>query len=92
MTSSTTLITSYSKILDSISDNFNTNLDNKSMAKLVKKQLNNMKGWTIESQNLTGYDYYTYDTYTYPNLELYVMKQNDESVNNARKKIKEFMK
>ena len=92
MTSSTTLITSYSKILDSISDNFNTNLDNKSMAKLVKKQLSNMKGWTIETQNLIGSDFYTYNTYTYPNLELYVMKQNDESVKNARNKIKEFVK
>ena len=92
MTSSTTLITNYTKILDSISDNFNTNLDNKSMAKLVKKQLSNMKGWTIETQNLTGFDLYTYDTYTYPNLELYVMKQNDESVKNARNKIKEFTK
>ena len=56
------------------------------------KQLNDMKGWTIETQNLTGSDFYTYDTYTYPNLELYVMKQNDESVKNARNKIKEFTK
>ena len=91
MTSSTTLITNYTKILDSISDNFNTNLDNKSMAKLVKKQLNDMKGWTIETQNLTGFDFYTYNTYTYPNLELYVMKQNDESVKNVRNKIKEAL-
>lgn len=91
MTSSTTLIANYTKILDSISDNFNTNLDNKSMAKLVKKQLSNMKGWTIETQNLTGFDLYTYDTYTYPNLELYVMKQSDESVKNVRNKIKEVL-
>lgn len=91
MTSSTTLIANYTKILDSISDNFNTNLDNKSMAKLVKKQLNDMKGWTIETQNLTGFDLYTYDTYTYPNLELYVMKQSDESVKNVRNKIKEVL-
>ena len=92
MTTSTTLIKNYTKILDSISDNFSTNLDNESMAKLVKKQLSNMKGWTIETQNLTGYDYYTYDTYTYPTIELYVMKQNDESVKSAREKIKEFKK
>ena len=91
MTSSTTLIKNYTKILDSISDNFNTNLDNKSMAKLVKKQLSNMKGWTIETQNLIGSDFYTYNTYTYPNLELYVMKQNDESVKNVRNKIKEVL-
>lgn len=91
MTSSTTLITNYSKILDSISDNFNTNLDNKSMGKLVKKQLNDMKGWTIETQNLTGSDYYTYDTYTYPTIELYVMKPNKESIEGVRNKIKKFM-
>ena len=91
MTSSTTLITNYTKILDSISDNFNTNLDNKSMAKLVKKQLNDMKSWTIETQNLVGSDLYTFNTYTYPNLKLYVMEQNDESVENARNKIKEFV-
>lgn len=91
MTTSTTLITNYTKILDSISDNFSTNLDNESMAKLVKKQLSNMKGWTIETQNLTGYDYYTYDTYTYPTIELYVMKQDDESVKKIRQEIKAFI-
>lgn len=91
MTSSTTLITNYSKILDSISDNFNTNLDDKSMGKLIKKQLNDMRGWIIETQNLTGSDYYTYDTYTYPTLELYVMKQNDESVSAAKEKIKKII-
>ena len=91
MTTSTTLIKNYTKILDSISDNFSTNLDNESMAKLVKKQLSNMKGWTIETQNLTGYDYYTYDTYTYPTIELYVMKPNEDSINNVRNKIKEFV-
>lgn len=91
MTSSTTLITNYTEILDSISDNFNTNLDNKSMAKLVKKQLNDMKSWTIETQNLVGSDLYTYGTYTYPNLKLYVMEQDNESVENARNKIKEFV-
>ena len=91
MTTSTTLITNYTKILNSISDNFSTNLDNESMEKLVKKQLSNMKGWTIETQNLTGYDYYTYDTYTYPTIELYVMKQDDESVKKIRQEIKAFI-
>ncbi len=94
MTSSTTLIENYSKILDSISDNFNTNMDNKSMAKLINKLLSNIssKGVNIESQNLTGSDFYTYNTYTYPNLELYVMKRNDDSVNEAKDKISTFMK
>lgn len=91
MTSSTTLISNFPKLLDSVSENLNTNLDNKSMSKLVKKQLNDMKTWTIEIQNLTGYDYYTYNTYSYPNLQLYVMGQNEDSVKSARNKIKEFL-
>ncbi len=91
MTSSTTLITNYAEILDSISDNFNTNLDNKSIAKLVKKQLNDMKGWQIETQNLVGTNYYAL-TYSYPTMELYVMKQDDNSVETARNKIKTIFK
>lgn len=91
ITSSTSIITSYSEILDSISNNFMTNLDNKSIANLVKKQLNNMKGWTIQNQNLTGHNLYTTETYSYPDMNLYVMQQDEKSVNNARQKIKEFM-
>ena len=79
VTSSTTLVTNFSQILDSVGNSFSTNMETKSINRFIKMQLNDMRGWSIESQNLVGTDLYTY-TYTYPNLQLYVMKQDENSI------------
>ena len=92
MTSSTTLMASYTNILDTISANFATNLDRKSISRLVKAQLSDMRGWTSESQNLVGYSATSKTCYSLPGWNLYVMKQNPDSVKAASDKIKEFMK
>ena len=92
VTKSTAIITSYSEILDSVSTSFSTNLDSKSISRLVKMQLNDMKMWNIESQNLTGTDYYTENTYTFPGTELYVMNRKEDSVTTAIEKIKTYTK
>ena len=91
-TSSTAIITNFSNILDSVSESMSTNMDTKSINKFVKMQLNDMRGWTIESVNLVGTDLYTTETYTFPGTELYVMKQDVESVNTVKTKIKDFEK
>ena len=91
VTTSTALITNYSEILDSVSSNFSTNLDSKSINRLIKMQLNDMKMWTIESQNLIGTDY-SAEVYTFPGQQLYVMKVDKESINNASSKIQEIIK
>ncbi|MBQ4263497.1 MAG: LCP family protein [Bacilli bacterium] len=89
VTSSTALITSYSKILDSVSKNFATNMKSEDISKLVKMQLNDMRGWSITSQNLVGTDLYT-GTYTFPKSKLYVMKPKEDSVEKVREKIDKF--
>ena len=89
VTSSTALITGYTDILDSVKKNFSTNLDTKSINRLVKMQLNDMRGWSIESQNLVGTGA-SKKTFTFPKMKLYVMERNEESVNKASTKIKEF--
>ena len=89
-TSSTKLITNFSQILDSVGSSFSTNMSEKDINKFVKMQLSDMRGWTIDSQNLVGSDLYTYDTYTYPTLKLYVMKQDQESVDDAKKEIEKY--
>ena len=86
ISSSYTLISKYSSILDAVKDSIVISMDEKSINKFVKKQLNDMSGWSIESQNLVGSDA-SETTYTFPNLKLYVMKQNEESISEARKKI-----
>ena len=91
VTSSTTLVTNFSQILDSVGNSFLTNMETKSINRFIKMQLNDMRGWNIESQNLVGTDLYTKETYTYPNLQLYVMKQDKGSVDTAKEKIKGYL-
>lgn len=91
MTSSTTLITNYADILESVKKNFSTNIDTKSINRLVKMQINDMTSWKIEKQNLVGSGA-SEKTYTFPNMKLYVMKRNENSVITASEKIKEFLK
>ena len=91
VTSSTTLVTNFSQILDSVGNSFSTNMETKNINRFVKMQLSDMRGWSIESQNLIGTDLYTKETYTYPSLELYVMKQDKESVDAAKEKIKGYL-
>ncbi len=91
-TSSTAIITNFSQILDGVSESLSTNMDTKSINRFIKMQLNDMRGWSIESNNLVGTDLYTTNTYTFPGTNLYVMKQNQDSVINAQNKIKEYMK
>lgn len=90
VTSSTTLVTNFSQILDSVGNSFSTNMESKNINRFIKMQLNDMQSWSIESQNLVGTDFYTY-TYTYPNLQLYVMKQDEKSVNSVKEKIKKYL-
>lgn len=91
-TSSTIIITGFSEILDSVSNNFSTNLDSKSISRLAKMQLNNMSSWSVDSQNLVGSDFSSSNTYTFPGTELYVMKQDENSVNSVSDEIKKFLK
>lgn len=90
VTSSTKLVTNFTRILDSVSSSLSTNMDNKSINKFVKMQLNSMSSWSIESQNLTGTDYNSTKTYTFPGINLYVMKQDEESINKAKQNIKQI--
>ena len=91
MTSSTTLMANYTDILDAVSANFATNLDRKSISRLVKAQLSDMRGWTSESQNLVGYSSSSKNCYSLKGWDLYVMKQNPDSVKKASEKILKFM-
>ena len=84
-------MTNFSQILDSVGNSFSTNMETKNINRFIKMQLNDMRGWNIESQNLVGTDLYTKNTYTYPNIELYVMKQDEKSVNSAKEKINGYI-
>ncbi len=90
ISSSKTLLLNYTKLMDGVSTSMATSLDSKSIRRLVNKQLDKMDGWTIEKQNLVGKGSSTKVCYSMPTLHLYVMLQDENSVNNARAKIDEF--
>lgn len=90
VTSSTALISSYDRILDTVSENLDTNMPSKDISRLVKMQLNDMRGWTIESQNAVGTSQMG-PTYTFPTLNLYTMLPDEDSVNSLKAKIKEYL-
>ena len=50
-----------------------------------------MRGWSSESQNLTGFSDMSTSCYSLKGWNLYVMKQDPKSVKANSKKIKEFL-
>lgn len=90
MASSTQLIKNYDTILSKIEKSFQTNMDEKSISKIVRLQLNKMPKWEIINQSLNGADYSAY-TYSYPTRELYVMMPDNESIEVAQNKINEII-
>lgn len=84
---SKTIVSKYSKILESLGGSIETNMGNDKIYELIKMQLATMPTWDIQNQSLTGYDAYDY-TYSLGHYEVYVMEPNLESVSSAKAKIK----
>ena len=87
---STTLLTKYTSILDSLKGSFQTNIEQDDISKLVKDQINNMSSWTIKSNSLTGTGASS-PTYSMGSTKLYVMVPNSTSVTSAKEKIDEVL-
>lgn len=83
---SSSIITKYNSLLDSLQDSMITDMSMKSITSLAKMQLRDNASWNITSNSLTGTGSYDY-TYTYNFQELYVMVPNEDSVTEAKEKI-----
>ncbi len=83
---SSSIITKYNSLLNSLQDSMITDMPMKSMTSLAKMQLRDNASWTITSNSLTGTGSYDY-TYTYNFQELYVMVPNEDSITEAKEKI-----
>lgn len=85
---SPTIITNYSSILDSIGGSFQTNMESSDITSLVKMQLNDMSGWNISSQQITGKGQTGgLSSYAMPGYQLYMMVPDATSVANAEANI-----
>lgn len=81
-TSSTTILSSYTNILNSVENNVEINMTAADIKKIVKNQLEDMPSWKIKKQNLegTGMNSQCYSTGDY---FVYVMKPDNASVVSA---------
>ena len=87
---SKSVITHYSDILSSIEDYLVTNMDEKSISRLVKLQQDKDVNWEIESLNVSGESAYR-TTYSGGSARLYVMIPDDKSITKVKQKISEYM-
>ena len=58
--SSTTILTKYTALLDAVKDNLATNMTADEMASIVKMQLDGMPSWAISKQSIKGTNNYEY--------------------------------
>lgn len=94
MTSSTTLITAYGDILDTLSGMFRTNMSVDEMSQLVKMQLGDMASWEISTYGVKGRgDGSGVMAYTYsaPDEPLWVLPPDYEAVAHASKLIEKVV-
>lgn len=90
ITGSSAILTSYNSILNAVENNFQTNLSQKEITSLVKMQLKDMRGWTINQQSVRGSGDMI-PVYSIPHMNVYVMHPNYESVEAATQTIKATM-
>ena len=79
---SPSIIIKYNSLLSSISDSLITNIDIKSMTKLIKNQIKNNTPWTYSSFSVDGKDS-TKPTYSTGGANAYVMEPDEETIKSA---------
>lgn len=84
------IIVKYNSLLSSVSDSVVTNIEQKSITKLIKKQIKNNNAWTIETYSVDGTDGSNV-TYSTGNSKAYIMNPKEETVLEAKKKLDEIL-
>lgn len=82
------ILVKYNSLLGSLKNSFVTNMSEKSLTNLIKNQLDSKAKWNISSYSLDGTNSREY-TYSYKANTLYVMLPNNDTVDNAKKLIKQ---
>lgn len=86
---SSEILNNYNEILDSITDTYVTSMTYDEITKLIKFQLDNMKGWNVVKYSVTGTDAQR-TTYSTGSDVVYVMIPDEQSVENARNYLKQI--
>ena len=81
---SPTVLMSFSKLMDAVSDCFVTSLSQEQISALVRMQLASLSDWDIQSYAVTGTSGKSSQCYSAKGQSLYVMKPDENSVNQAK--------
>lgn len=90
ITNSKVLLTSYTGILDVVEKEMATDMANTDLKKLVKMQLNDMRGWTIKKINIVGPTGGA-PCYSMGGQQLSCVFPSEDSVNEAKESIHDVM-
>ena len=80
-----------SEMIDSIVGNAETNMSEQQMKAFIKMQLNDLKGWEIESVAATGDDSGKQYCYSYSGGPLYVCVPDDANVAEISQKMEDYL-
>ena len=81
---SPTLLMSFSKLMDAAADCFVTSFSQEQISALVRMQLGDLASWDIQSCTVTGSGAKSSKCYSAKGQSLYVMKPDENSVNEAK--------
>lgn len=90
LSSGTTILTSYTDIIDSLDGKFATNMDMEEVTSFIKYELNDLKNYKIISTQVDGYGSMG-PTYSYPNQDLWIMIPYPKTINNAKELMNKVM-
>ena len=90
MTSSTTLLTNYSGIMDSLEGMVSTDFQSDDISALINMQLSDGGGWDVKSFSTTG-EGASRKTYSMPKQNAYVTIPDESSVDQAKLLIQKVM-
>jgi len=83
------MLMNYKDVLNAVSDSMITDMSYDEISDLVKMQLEENKSWEIMKFSVDGYDAMDV-TYSIGNMAVYVMKPNEETVEQAREYLKKM--
>ncbi len=84
------IIVKYNSLIDALESSFVTNMNMNNITDFIKMQIKDNAKWDINDYSLDGVDGYDY-TYSYKSAKSYVMLPNEETIINAKNKIKEVL-
>ena len=90
ITSSSAILTGYTQILNTVGDEIQTNMERRDISSLVRMQLEDLGGWSIESISIEG-EGTNASTYSMGARQLYVVIPDESSVKAAQDAIEAIM-